>query len=432
MTSHVDSAPYLIQRAGEISLSSRISDALKAKGVTTLAQLAFCVGQPGQVLSPTDFETWSDALLTGMTVGEKASLRRLILEAQTMLVASLKDMAEPSEGAAPKKVGVAERNARMDQLRTQLSGVSLTGQLEPSHALLDMAVQQWESRCLKYIGPEKCHSREDEVQNTKPLTTNLSLEGGKLKVTESEGLEDRDIEGSLQVLNALRRRGVAYAFARLISWEKHEAYVACLFKYLTKPAQQGYRKVSLRQILRADKLAFSKMSEAGEDIRADASGDLPLDKLIATVLQDYDLIVALLPLGDVDGLAGKNRRGRGSRPGPYTAPEQYQGKNGKGKGYWGSKGHDSWNNSKGKTYAKGKDKSGKGKGYGGGKPEWLPEGLRYQGASAWNSSGNKNCYGFNLGTCTDPNCQKGDRKCIIFKCGGDHPVGKCPMKPKKL
>ena len=80
-----------------------------------LAQLAFCVGQPGQVLSPTDFENWSDALLTGMTVGEKASLRRLILEAQTMLVASLKDMAEPSEGAAPKKVGVAERNARMDQ-----------------------------------------------------------------------------------------------------------------------------------------------------------------------------------------------------------------------------------------------------------------------------------------------------------------------------
>ena len=337
MTSHVDSAPYLIQRAGEISLSSRISDALKAKGVTTLAQLAFCVGQPGQVLNPTDFETWSDALLTGMTVGEKASLRRLILEAQTMLVASLKDMAEPSEGAAPKKVGVAERNARMDQLRTQLSGVSLTGQLEPSHALLDMAVQQWESRCLKYIGPEKCHSREDEVQNTKPLTTNLSLEGGKLKVTESEGIEDRDIEGSLQVLNALRRRGVAYAFARLISWEKHEAYVACLFKYLTKPAQQGYRKVSLRQILRADKLAFSKMSEAGEDIRADASGDLPLDKLIATVLQDYDLIVALVPLGDVDGLAGKNRRSRGSRPGPYTAPEQYQGKSGKGKGYWGSK-----------------------------------------------------------------------------------------------
>ena len=128
-----------------------MSDALEAKGVTTLAQLAFCVGQPGQVLFQAEFETWSESLLTGMTVGEKASLRRLILEAQTMLVASLKDMAAPSEGASPKKVGVAERNARMDQLRAQLAGVSLTGQLEPSHALLDMAVQQWETRCLKYI-----------------------------------------------------------------------------------------------------------------------------------------------------------------------------------------------------------------------------------------------------------------------------------------
>ena len=179
MTSSVDSAPYLVQRAEEISLARRVSDALKAKGVTTLAQLAFCVGQPGQVLVQAEFETWSESLLTGMTVGEKASLRRLILEAQTMLVASLKDMAAPSEGASPKKVGVAERNARMDQLRAQPAGVSLTGQLEPSHALLDMAVQQWETRCLKYIGPEKCHSREDEVQNTKAFDYEPLLGGGQ-------------------------------------------------------------------------------------------------------------------------------------------------------------------------------------------------------------------------------------------------------------
>ena len=209
-----------------------------------------------------------------------------------MLVASLKDMAEPSESAAPKKVGVAERNARMDQLRTQLAGVSLTGQLEPSHALLDLAVQQWENRCLKYVGPEKCHSREDEVQNAKPITTSLSLEGGKLKITE------------------------------------------------------------LRQILRADKLAFAKMSEAGEDIRADASGALPLDQMIASILQDYDLIVALLPLGDLEGFSGKNRHGRGGRPGPYTDNAPYKGQNGKGRGYWGARGLDSWYN-KGKNSPKG-------------------------------------------------------------------------------
>ncbi|CAE7837218.1 pol [Symbiodinium sp. CCMP2592] len=379
MTSSVDSAPFFVQRADEISLAKRVVDALKGKGVTTLAQLAFCVGQPGQVLSQTEFDTWSEAMLVGITVGEKASLRRLILEAQTMLVASLKDLAEPAEHASPKKVGVAERNARMDQLRTQLAGVSLTGQLEPSHALLDMAVQQWESRCLKYIG-------------------------GKLKVTEAAGMDDRDIEGSLQVLNALRRRGVAYAFARLISWERHEAYVSSLFRYLTKPAQPGYRKVSLRQILRADKLAFSKLSEAGEDIRADASGTLPLDAAIGAILHDYDLIVALLPMGDLDG-KGKNANGRGGRPGPYSDNAPWKGKNGKGKGGWNFKGSDSWTG-KGKNTWQAKGKSPKGKGSGAGKPEWLPEGLRFQGASAWNNKGNKVCYGFNLGTCSDANCQK--------------------------
>ena len=438
MTSPVDSAPYFIQRAEEISLGRRVSDALKAKGVTTLAQLAFCVGQPGQVLASTEFDSWSESILSELTVGEKASLRRLILEAQTMLVASLKDMTESSEGATPKKVGVAERNARMDQLRTQLAGVSLTGPLEPSHALLDLAVQQWETRCLRYIGPEKCHSREDEVQNIKPVSTSLSVEGGKIKVTEDASVEDREIEGSLQVLNALRRRGVAYAFARLISWDKHEAYVSSLFKYLMKPAQPGYRKVSLRQILRADKLAFSKMSEAGEDIRADASGVCPLDDMISNILRDYDLIVSLLPLGDLDGPSGKARKGRGGRPGPYTESttwkgdsSAWKGRNGKGKGSWGGKGPDTWSG-KGKTSTKGKDKFGTGKGSGAAKPEWLPEGLRYQGASAWNHKGHKVCYGFNLGKCTDTNCQRGDHSCIIFKCGGDHPVGKCPLKPKKL
>ena len=438
MTSLVDSAPYLVQRATEVSLTQRVSEKLQSKGVITLAQLAFCVGQPGQVLVQADFDRWADGVLNDMTVGEKASLRRLILEAQTLLVATLKDMAEQPENASPKKVGLAERNSRMDQLRSQLVGVSITGQLEPSHALLDLTVQQWDNRCLKHIGPEKCHSREDEVQNLKPLATSISLEGGKLKVTETTGMDDRDIEGSLQVLNALRRRGIAYAFARLISWEKHEAYLASLFAFLTQPAQAGYRKVSLRQVLRADKLAFAKMAEAGEDIRADSSGKLPLDDAIANILKDYSLIVALLPLADVEGLSGKGRQAQWRRQGPYAFHGNgKKGKLGKGPGFgktadsWGGKGFDSWSG-KGKSPWKGKDSKGKGFGASAAKPEWLPEGLRFQGASAWSKRGGKVCYGYNLGQCTDPSCQKGDHCCIIFACGGDHPVTQYPRKPKKM
>ena len=368
MTSQVDSAAYFSQRAAEVSLTTRVITALQDAGLKTLSQLAFCVGQPGQLLPQTDFDNWTNSLLQNMTIGEKASLRRLILESQTMLVATLKDMTEQPDGASLKKVGMAERNARMEKLKLQLKGVAISGPLEPSQGLLDAAMQQWDPRSLKHIGPEKCHSREEEVQNLKSAASTVSLEGGKLKLVDSNSLQDLEIEGSLQVLQALRRRGVAYHFAQLISWDVHERYIDTLFKYVTRPAQPGYRKVSLRQVLRADKLAFAKLAEQGEYIRADANGKLPLDIAMQSVLQEYELLVALLPLPETEG---KGKKGK-ERYEPYSP--------GFGKGYRNVP----WKGGKGKGNAKG-GKPNKGSG----KAEWLPKELRYQGASAWNKRGRR-------------------------------------------
>ena len=39
-----------------------------------------------------------------------------------MLVATLKDMTEQPDGASLKRVGMAERNARMEKLKLQLKG----------------------------------------------------------------------------------------------------------------------------------------------------------------------------------------------------------------------------------------------------------------------------------------------------------------------
>ena len=327
-------------------------------------------------------------------------------------------MTEQPDGASLKKVGMAERNARMEKLKLQLKGVAISGPLEPSHGLLDAAMQQWDSRSLKHIGPEKCHSREEEVQNLKSAASTVSLEGGKLKLVDSNSLQDLEIEGSLQVLQALRRRGVAYHFAQLISWDVHERYIDTLFKYVTRPAQPGYRKVSLRQVLRADKLAFAKPAEQGEDVRADANGKLPLDTAMQSVLQEYELLVALLPLPETEGKGKKGKSktfGRQERYEPYSP--------GFGKGYRNVP----WKGGKAKGNAKG-GKPNKGNG----KAEWLPKELRYQGASAWNKRGRRVCYGFQLGQCSDPNCQKGDHNCVIFACGGDHPVTQCPMKPRQI
>ena len=129
MTSQVDSPAYFAQRAAEVSLTARVTQALSDAGLKTLAP-------------QTDFDNWANSLLQNMTIGEKASLRRLILESQTMLVAILKDMTEQPDGASLKKVGVAARNARMEKLKLQLKGVAIAGPLEPSHGLLDATMQQ--------------------------------------------------------------------------------------------------------------------------------------------------------------------------------------------------------------------------------------------------------------------------------------------------
>ena len=77
MTSQVDSAAYFSQRAAEVSLTTRVTTALQDAGLKTLSQLAFCVGQPGQLLPQTDFDNWTNSLLQNMTIGEKAPYRRL-------------------------------------------------------------------------------------------------------------------------------------------------------------------------------------------------------------------------------------------------------------------------------------------------------------------------------------------------------------------
>ena len=408
MTTIVDSKPYFKQRAAEVALTERVVNALAATGVVTLSQLAFCVGQPGQILPQDDFNKWGTSLLQDLTLGEKGSLKRLTLEAQTLLVASLKDFAEHPEGVSTKKVGLAERNARLDKLRNDLTGIDISGDLEPAHSLLDAAMHQWDTRTLKYLGPEKCHSREAEVQNLKAPVRTLIVEDGKLTMQDESSIDDTEIAGSLQVLQALRRRGIAYAFANLINWKAHEKYLDSLFRFITKPAQAGYRKVSLRQILRADKLVFAKLGEDGKDIRSRPDGAFPLDEALATVLQEYELIVALLPLPDLDGKGKFKGKGKGKS-------QWSSGKEGYGKGKWG--------NNPPKGYGKNSGKPAKG--------DWLPVPLRYKGASAWNKKGNRS-YGFNLGQCKDPNCQRGDHTCVILACGGDRPVTQCPMKPQKL
>ncbi len=100
----------------------------------------------------------------------------------------------------------------------------------------------------------------------------------------------------LQTFEALRRRGVGFAFADIISWESHETYLMALFSNLQKSPPQNYVKPTLQQVLRADRAVFTKLIQDGTSVRRAADGTLPLNKALMDALNHPDAAYHLMPL----------------------------------------------------------------------------------------------------------------------------------------
>ena len=96
-----------------------------------------------------------------------AALRRLFVEAYTLAAADLRSKVERTADDPPKRLPVAERAARFEKLRRRLVGVSLEGDLEPSHHLVDRIVQMVEDGALKYVPWADCTTRADELVGVK-------------------------------------------------------------------------------------------------------------------------------------------------------------------------------------------------------------------------------------------------------------------------
>ena len=141
MTSIVDSEAQFNLRLEQVKVPQPLRIALRNAGVTTISSLAYAHGQPGQPIVADDFAAWVRQLEPGATIGAVASLKRLLFESQTQLMAMLKEQVTNPEPTSARKVPQAERESRLTNLRNRLNGVLVEGHSEPSHALLDLATQ---------------------------------------------------------------------------------------------------------------------------------------------------------------------------------------------------------------------------------------------------------------------------------------------------
>ena len=91
MASIIDSEAQFDLRLDQVRVPQTLQLALKNSGVTTTSSLAFAHGQPGQPIVAADFEAWVGQLDQAATVGGVSSLKRLLFESRTQLLAILKE-----------------------------------------------------------------------------------------------------------------------------------------------------------------------------------------------------------------------------------------------------------------------------------------------------------------------------------------------------
>ena len=125
----------------------------------------------------------------------------------------------------------------------------------------------------------------------------LSLEEGKLAISEEKELPEVTCGSALLLQEALKRRGIALQCAGVASFLAHEKYILNLklFAHMGREPPPGYSRTSVHQLLTADRLVWTKLIEDEVNPKRDASGRYPIDDALVPALQSYDVTVVLLP-----------------------------------------------------------------------------------------------------------------------------------------
>ena len=253
-----------------------------------------------------------DAFLQGAlgrapALNEAAAIKRAAFEAQTYLIATLRQNVERGDEAR-HKIAFAERASRMDALRAAVVGVSISGEHDPAHCLLDKACQMYETNTLKHLDLRE-----------------LTFERGSLVLKNQEDKLVASTDSEIKVHYAMIRRGLAFQFAKLMSHEQHCQWETFLFESLHRETPPGYIRPSLAQLEKCEKAASFKK------IRQTALGAYPLGEALLNLRFDPNITLYLAPLAKPTSSANPSDHRSNPYEGPGPRKGKGKGKDGKGK-----------------------------------------------------------------------------------------------------
>jgi hypothetical protein len=390
MASILESQKAFESRALEVGMPRALLDELIVQGVLNMATFAFTTSYNSASGDDKPLKDLVKQLKGGVdgNLQEVAAFRRLAFEAQTLVTADARQSIERSEEDKPRKVPHVEREARLKALEAKLVGLKFTAELEVSNGLIDLCSAIAQEGVIRWVTPDLCTKRAQEIVGIK--------KDGSLK---PEGDLQADTSDLLKLKYALQRRGLAFEATYLMSFDVHQAWIERLFDIISRDAIEGYEKVNVPQLMRADRewfIEIARRTRGGFKIDL-LNGTFVLDAH-ATACMDAHMVTHLLSPMPKHG-SSKATSSTGSTDGQGSGgpiiPVIKKKKRGKGKG-----------------------------GKGTGKPgNTVPMPAGLENCSRRTKNGNPICYNYNLPVgCKDEvsnnRCRRGLHVCA--KCFANH------------
>ena len=394
-SAELDSSAEFKRRAEVLGLAQPIIDALTLVHLDSFGRFAFSIAySPGQQ-DDTAFTDLATRLNGGiaMPAGQLAGLRRWFWESHTLALADLKHRTEHGTDAVNKKLPTAERQARANEQRTRLVGVTWGPDSEPSHQLVDRFVAMCEENVISYVKPELCTSRAQEILSSKQSQSFSLSSDGNLRVKGHESDLECTVTGEMKLREAFRRRALAMDLAQMVTYTVSEEWHAFLFLSIQREPPKGFRPINLGQIIAADRRLWVLVSEATRgNVVATGGAAKPCDAVVSTTSAKPEVMNFLSPLPI---LPDKSETVHRSEP---------------------------YNTTKGKGKGKGKD----GKHQAAHNDNYLPDGCVLK-----KPDGKPLCGLYNKGRCWQKNvkpngrCAKGFHQCFKAGCHRPKPFHEC-------
>jgi len=413
----LESKVLFSRKMAEYGIKEGTAQKMANAGWSTLGAFAFaCSAMPNSDGGSGAFEKEIATKLLGADGPdnprpELAGLRRLHFEAWMTATADLKHRLERKDDDPPRRLPAIEREERKAELAKTLGeGLKLTGEYEPSDALIDLAVEICEGEVVKRIPWERCTAKQAEVEGDKQVQCLREDRDGFIKLATSTSSPAADTSSLLKLSDALLRRGAALEIGRVVSWKTHQKLVAEIMSALKREPHAGMTRITPEQAKAYDVEVWRRTAElAGGRVKPEADGTKPLDRLLEQAMVEPRVAMLLMPRPTSTGAS--------SSSGDTARTKQLENQLAQLKQQMANMKRSQPDSSKGGGKSGGKGKGGKGK----------EESKKFRGNTARipglegmptrTSRGKPLCFGYNLGTCQDAApgkvCSKG-----LHVCGG--------------